>query len=210
MRIVVGVGGLPFQEELVLSVAVHIGHRGVVGAVGHGHSARHAVPARVGCGPPAAATATLPRPCLSAVGGDGRREWDSQKAVGGGGRHRPRAAAAAAAHLVGGRDGQRMAVDEECPAPSERPGREAHAVAVHVERLGGTVAGQRAPGHHHLRTVAQGHHATVEPLGDHAGAVVARLGHGGSGTQGKGRQPQKEQATRTGRPARSIAKGMAE
>ena len=154
--VVAGVGGVPFQYEFILSVAVHVAHAGVVGGVGEG----------------------------AAVGGRaavGLLQGDGDVAVGGSGGEGVTAVAPAAAHLVGGGTWQWVLVDEHRPSRGQGTGVEFLPVSIDIEGLTLGVAAERAPTHHHPFTAAHGHHASVETLAAHLFQVVAGLCDGRHG-----------------------------
>ncbi len=192
LRVVVCVAGLPFQDDLILAVTIHIGHRGVVGRVGHGHLAQRLgrrLPHGVACGIAYGAARHLPPgPQGHAVGGGGWREGYAEIAVGGVGRQGERAVMATAAHGIGGCAGQGGLIHKAGAAPLQRLRVEPHAIAVDVKALAGLVGGQRAPRHDDLPAAAIGHHAAPQPLGLHLPEVVACLRRACLGTchQGHG------------------------
>ena len=151
VRIVVGVGGRPFQEYLVLSVAVHVAYARVVGFVGEG----------------------------LAVGGDtplGGVEGDGEIAGRVAGLQSEAAGNGTALNLIDGLSRQRMVVGEESAPVSECPVVEFLAVSVDVEGFPLFVGREGAP-RDVDRSVAglQCHHSPVEAFPLHDAHVVACL-----------------------------------
>ena len=151
VSVVVGVRGVPLQDDLVLSVAVYIAHAGIVGRVG--------IATSVGRGA-----------AIRALDGDG------DVAVGGIGTEGVAAVAATAPHLVDGIAGRGLLVDEERAALGEGLLVQLLAIAVDVEGLTSGIAGERAPADHHLLSAADGHHTAVQLLTVHLVKIVAGLG----------------------------------
>ena len=148
--IVVRIRGVPLQEYLILSVAIHIGHTGIVGMIGVG----------------------------LAIGGGatGRAlQFDGQIAVGGIGLHHKFSVAPATAHLVGGFASQGVLIHKERTATGQGLGIEFLAIAIHIKGLVGSIAGQHAPAHHHMTAMAKRHGAAVQLLHVHLTHIIARL-----------------------------------
>ena len=151
VRIVVGIGGVPLQQYLVLAVAIHITHTGIVGGIAK----------------------------RAPIGGNaiGRfLQLHGQIAIGSIGRQLATAILAATTHLVGGTTGQRRLIYKKSAALAHGFGIEFHTVAIHIKGFAHGIAGECAPADHHLTATADGHHATVQLFAVDMLHVVTRLG----------------------------------
>ena len=154
MGVVVGVGRIPLEEDLVFAVTVHVADRAVVGAVGGYLAVGH-----------------------DAVGRDRQRDGDVAGGSACGQQEAARLALAGGRpDLVGGRRGGSVAVDEEGHV-RDRFVVDLHAVTVDVELDVRRILGQVAPGHEHLRgALAHGNHAAAEVLHLQPAEIIGRLG----------------------------------
>ena len=152
LRVVARVGGVPFQDEFHLAVAVEVGHRGVVGVVGHGFS-------------------------VVALFRSGAVERDGEIAYGRSGLYGPAALrlASCGAHAVGGALTHGVLVHEggglSCAAPADD-----FAVAQDFKFDAFGVALEVAPRDEHVALVAaHGHDAAPQLLALHLVEIVGGL-----------------------------------
>ena len=149
MSVVVGVGGVPFQDDLVLSVAVDICHAGIIGGI-----------------------AVFPSVWRLAI--IGLLQRDAQITVGGVAIQNVSAVDAAPPYFVCGRR-QWFVVDEEGAALGERLAVEFLAIAVDIEGLSDSIGGEGAPTDDDLLTISDGHNPTVQVFTLDLLHVVVRL-----------------------------------
>ena len=151
--IVVGVGRIPFQEDLIFAVPVHVAHGAVIGRVDGPLTVGHDAVGR----------------CLDGDGnvafrGAGRQHEAARFARAGG---RP--------DFIGGRGRGGIGIHEEGHV-SDGLGIDFDAVAEDVELDVRGILGQVAPGHEHLgRTLAHGDDAASEVLHLQLAEVIGRL-----------------------------------
>ena len=149
--VVVGVGGVPLEDNLILPVAVDISHRGIVGRVGVGLTVGgHAV--------------------------GGLLELHGQIALRSISAQQIGAVLSATPHFVGGIALKRLVVNIEGAALGEGQVVQLHTVPVEVEGLSCAVGGESAPTDEHLFPVADGNDSSVQPFVIQLGEVVAGLG----------------------------------
>lgn len=134
--IIVGIGWVPLQQYLVLSVGIHIAHTGIVGRIAERTS--------VGC---------------YAIGR--LLQFDGQIAIGGICTQLVAAVLAATTHLVGSIGSQRRFVNKKSTTLSQGLRIQLLSVAVHIKGLTYGIAGKGAPAYHHLISTTDGYHATV-------------------------------------------------
>ena len=149
-HIILGVRRVPFQEYLILSVAVHVADACVAGHV--------------------SVTVTVRRSAaLRFLQGYG------QIAVG---RIAPKPVGAAplpGAHLIEAPLRVRLLVNEERSPPPQWAAVKLHPVAIHIERFPRSIAAEHAPADDHPSAVAHGHHSTIQPFTLQRCPVVAGL-----------------------------------
>ena len=167
MTVVVCIRRVPFQDNLILSVAINIGHGGIVGGIG--------ILARVAPSPAIIAWALLRL--------DGRHlatlglvELDGDIAHGSILTKRELSLGCASLNLVGSILVQGILVNEERAAIGERRLIELHAVAINIERLTFPVVTQDAPRHEDLAVgLTNSHHAAVQMLPTELGIIIFGL-----------------------------------
>ena len=159
--VVVGVGRIPFQEDLVFAVTIHVADRAVVGGIGGTLTVGH-------------------RAVQRDVEGDGDVTFR-----GAGGQHEAAGLACAGGrpHLIGGRRRGGVAVHEEGHV-GDGLVVDLDAVAEDVELDVRGILGQVAPGHEHLGgTLADGDHAAAQVFHLQLAEVIGRLGGRREGAQ---------------------------
>ena len=135
--IIVGIGWVPLQQYLVLSVGIHIAHTGIVGRI-------------------AERTSVGRRNAIGRL-----LQFDGQIAIRGIGTQLIAAVLAATTHLVGSIGSQRRFVNKKSTALSQGLRIQLLSVAVHIKGLTYGIAGKGAPAYHHLISTTDGYHATV-------------------------------------------------
>ena len=136
MGIIVGIGWVPLQQYLVLSVGIHIAHTGIVGRIAK----------------------------RAPVGGDaiGRfLQLHGQIAIGSIGTQLVAAVLAATTHLVGSIGSQRCLVNKKSTTLSQGLRIQLLSVAIHIKGFAHSIAGECTPAYHYLIATTDGYHATV-------------------------------------------------
>ena len=136
LGIIVGIGWVPLQKYLVLSVGIHIAHTGIVGRIAERTSVGSYTIGRF-------------------------LQFDGQITFGGIGTQLVAAVLAATTHLVGSIGSQRCLVNKKSTALSQGLRIQLLSVAVHIKGLTYGIADKGAPAYHHLISTTDGYHATV-------------------------------------------------
>ena len=150
LGIIVGIGWVPLQKYLVLSVGIHIAHTGIVGRIAERTS--------VGC---YAISRLL--------------QFDGQIAIGGICTQLVAAVLAATTHLVSGATSQRSLIYIKCTTLAQGLRVQLLSVAIHIKGLTYSIAGKSAPANHHLLALTYGHHTTIQLFAVDMLHIVTRL-----------------------------------
>ena len=150
--VVVGVRGVPFQDDLIFSVAVDIAYAGVVGSI-------------------------EVAPAVGRLSVGGLLQLHRQVAFGSVGSEGVAAIELPAAHLVGGRRRERFVVDKEGAARGQGLAIELFPVAEDIVGLMDGIGGKCAPADDDLPSAADGNDTPVQPFALDVLHVVVGLGN---------------------------------